>query len=84
MILTLERAGLISRQPSVARSIELLVRPEDLPILRKSPTRQNPCASELDHFPRLGLGPDNRGARTARGGQWHVSNVKNHVDRLPA
>jgi DNA-binding MarR family transcriptional regulator len=34
MILTLERAGLISRQPGVARSIELLVRPEDLPILR--------------------------------------------------
>lgn len=34
MILTLERDGLISRQPGVARSIELLVRPEDLPILR--------------------------------------------------
>ena len=34
MILTLERAGLISRQPGVARSIKLLVRPEDLPILR--------------------------------------------------
>lgn len=34
MILTLERAGLISRRPGVARSIELLVRPEDLPILR--------------------------------------------------
>ena len=34
MILTLERAGLISRQPGVARSIELLVRPEHLPIFR--------------------------------------------------
>ena len=34
MVLTLERAGLIRRQPSVARSIELLIDPEDLPILR--------------------------------------------------
>jgi DNA-binding MarR family transcriptional regulator len=34
MILTLERAGLISRQPGIARSIELLVRPEHLPMLR--------------------------------------------------
>lgn len=34
MILTLERDGLISRQPGVARSIELLVRPEELPTLR--------------------------------------------------
>ena len=34
MVLTLERAGLITRTPGVARSIELLVRPEDLPILR--------------------------------------------------
>lgn len=34
MILTLERAGLISRRPGVARTIELLVSPEDLPILR--------------------------------------------------
>ena len=33
MILTLERAGLIRRQPGVARSIELLVAPENLPIL---------------------------------------------------
>jgi DNA-binding MarR family transcriptional regulator len=33
MILTLERNGLIRRQPSVARSIELLVAPEALPIL---------------------------------------------------
>jgi hypothetical protein len=34
MILTLERAGLIRRQPGVPRSIELLVAPEDLPILK--------------------------------------------------
>jgi Mn-dependent DtxR family transcriptional regulator len=33
MVLTLERAGLIRRQPRVPRSIELLVAPEDLPIL---------------------------------------------------
>ena len=34
MVLTLERAGLIRRQPGVARSIEALVPPELLPILR--------------------------------------------------
>jgi hypothetical protein len=34
MVLTLDRAGLIRRQPGVARSIELLVAPEDLPILK--------------------------------------------------
>lgn len=34
MVLNLERAGLIRRQPGRARSIELLVEPEDLPILR--------------------------------------------------
>jgi Mn-dependent DtxR family transcriptional regulator len=34
MVLTLESLGLIRRQPGVARSIELLVAPEDLPILR--------------------------------------------------
>lgn len=27
---------------------------------------------------------NNRGVRTARGGRWHVSNVKNLLDRLPA
>lgn len=35
MVLGLERAGFIRRQPGVARSIELLVAPEDLPILRR-------------------------------------------------
>jgi Mn-dependent DtxR family transcriptional regulator len=34
MVLTLERAGLIRRQPGVARSIELLIAPETLPILK--------------------------------------------------
>ena len=34
MVLTLERAGLIRRQPGIARSIEVLVPPELLPILR--------------------------------------------------
>ena len=27
---------------------------------------------------------NNRGVRTARGGRWHVSNVKNLIDRLEA
>lgn len=34
MVLTLEREGLISRQPGTARSIEMLVDPELLPVLR--------------------------------------------------
>ena len=34
MVLTLERAGLIKRRPGVARSIEMLVDPEHLPVLR--------------------------------------------------
>jgi DNA-binding MarR family transcriptional regulator len=34
MVLTLERAGLIRRKPGVARSIEILVTPEELPILK--------------------------------------------------
>ena len=34
MVLALECAGLIRRQPGVARSIEVLVAPECLPILR--------------------------------------------------
>jgi DNA-binding FadR family transcriptional regulator len=33
MILTLEREGLIRRQPGTPRSIEVLVPPEQLPIL---------------------------------------------------
>ena len=34
MVLILERNGLIRRKPGVARSIELLIAPELLPILR--------------------------------------------------
>jgi DNA-binding MarR family transcriptional regulator len=34
MVITLERAGLIQRQPGLARSIELLVEPESLPRLQ--------------------------------------------------
>jgi DNA-binding MarR family transcriptional regulator len=34
MVITLERNGLIRRQPGVGRSIELLVPPEEIPILR--------------------------------------------------
>ncbi len=34
MVLTLERSGLIRRQPGIARSIEVLVEPEALPLLR--------------------------------------------------
>lgn len=33
MVLILERAGLIRRQPGLARSIEVLVAPERLPVL---------------------------------------------------
>lgn len=33
MIMTLERNGLIRRQPGIARSIQVLVPPKDLPIL---------------------------------------------------
>jgi hypothetical protein len=34
MLITLERIGLLRRQPGVARSIELLVPPDSLPVLR--------------------------------------------------
>jgi SOS-response transcriptional repressor LexA len=34
MVLTLEHLGLVRRQPGVARSIEVLLAPEDLPVLR--------------------------------------------------
>ncbi len=34
MVLTLERNGLLKREPGVARSIQLLIPPEALPILR--------------------------------------------------
>lgn len=38
MVLTLERLGLIRREPRVARSIKVLVAPEDLPILNPPQT----------------------------------------------
>ncbi len=38
MVMTLERAGLIQRRPAVARSIEFLVQPETLPVLRARQT----------------------------------------------
>jgi DNA-binding MarR family transcriptional regulator len=34
MVMTLEKAGLISRTPGAARSIQLLISPEALPVLR--------------------------------------------------
>ena len=34
MVVTLEREGFIRRQPEVARSIEMLIDPECLPVLR--------------------------------------------------
>lgn len=34
MVMQLERARLISRRPGQARSIQVLVQPEDLPVLR--------------------------------------------------
>jgi SOS-response transcriptional repressor LexA len=34
MVLTLERLGLVRRQPGVARSIKVLLAPENLPVLR--------------------------------------------------
>jgi DNA-binding MarR family transcriptional regulator len=40
MVLTLEHAGLIHRQPGVARSIRVLVEPEALPPLRPTTTEQ--------------------------------------------
>ncbi|MCO6180736.1 MarR family transcriptional regulator [Ciceribacter sp. RN22] len=36
MVLTLERAQLIRRQPGIARTIELLIEPDILPRLRPS------------------------------------------------
>lgn len=44
MILTLERAGFIRRQPGLARSITVLVDPQNLPVLQnqtvKTPVRR--------------------------------------------
>ena len=48
MILTLERAGLIQRQPGVARSIEVLVDPDALPTLR--PDNEQPVKSSVQQY----------------------------------
>src|ERR1700716_3689686 len=42
MVLNLERAGLIRRQPGVPRSIEVLVPPEDLTVLQHISSRSKP------------------------------------------
>ena len=34
MVMTLERAGFIQKQPGVARSMKLLIDPEKLPVLK--------------------------------------------------
>jgi DNA-binding MarR family transcriptional regulator len=38
MVLTLQRKGLVRRLPASARSIEILIPPEDLPVLRSPET----------------------------------------------
>ena len=48
MVLTLERAALIRRQPGVARSIRLLIAPEALPILRS--TENQPVISSVQRY----------------------------------
>jgi len=48
MVLTLERARLVRRQPGVARSIQLLIEPEHLPILR-NPENQ-PVKSSVQRY----------------------------------
>jgi SOS-response transcriptional repressor LexA len=47
MVLTLERLGHIRRQPGVARSIEVLLAPQDLPRSPSPPTSQILCAEGL-------------------------------------
>jgi DNA-binding MarR family transcriptional regulator len=42
MIVTLEREGFIRRRPGVARSIELLIPPELLPVLRPAQPVKSP------------------------------------------
>ncbi|MGH8768566.1 MAG: LexA family protein [Burkholderiales bacterium] len=48
MVLTLERTRLIRRQPGVARSIQLLVNPEALPILRSA--ENQPVISSVQRY----------------------------------
>ena len=39
-------------------------------------------ASGVADLRGLALALNSRGVRTARGGRWHVSNVKNVIDRV--
>src|SRR5258708_40074307 len=48
MVLALERAGLIRRQPDVARSIQLLVDPDALPTVR--PRDHQPVKSTVQSY----------------------------------
>ena len=48
MVLTLERAGLIRRQPGLARSIRLLIEPEALPTLRAA--ENQPVKSSVQRY----------------------------------
>lgn len=48
MVLTLERAGLIRRQPRVARSIEVLVHPDALP--PPAPSHDQPVKSSVQSY----------------------------------
>ena len=48
MVVTLERNGLIRRQPGVPRSIELLVAPKDLPILEM--TENQPVKTSVQSY----------------------------------
>jgi hypothetical protein len=48
MILPLDRAGLIRRQPGLPRSMEVLVSPEDLPVLQ---TRIQPVKTSVQKYP---------------------------------
>ena len=48
MVLTLERAGLIRRTVGGARSIEVLVNPEALPVLR--PAQEQPVKSSVQRY----------------------------------
>jgi DNA-binding MarR family transcriptional regulator len=48
MVLTLERGGLIRRQPGLPRSITVLVKPEALPQLR--PSHDQPVKSSVQSY----------------------------------
>jgi hypothetical protein len=48
MVLTLERAGLIRRTVGGPRSIEILVDPEALPVLR--PAQEQPVKSSVQRY----------------------------------